>query len=60
MENYIYGKNSVVEALLNNPKRINKIYIQKGIGLDNRLKKIKELAYNYSIIVNFSYILIII
>lgn len=38
MENYIYGKNSVVEALLNNPKRINKIYIQKGIGLDNRLK----------------------
>lgn len=53
MENYIYGKNSVVEALLNNPKRINKIYIQKGIGLDNRLKKIKELAYNYSIIVNF-------
>lgn len=53
MENYIYGKNSVTEALLNNPKRINKIFIQKGIGLDNRLKKIKELAFNNSIIVNY-------
>ena len=53
MENYIYGKNSVTEALINNPKRINKIYFQKGIGFDNRLKKIKELAYKNSIITNF-------
>ena len=42
--NYIYGKNPVCEILLKNPKRINKIYIQKGIFYDNRLKKINELA----------------
>ena len=42
--NYIYGNNPVCEILLKNPKRINKIYIQKGIFYDNRLKKINELA----------------
>ena len=42
--NYIYGKNPVCEILLKNPKRINKIYIQKGIFYDNRLKKINEFA----------------
>ena len=37
--NYIYGKNPVYEILVNNPKRINKIYIQKNFSYDNRLKK---------------------
>ncbi len=54
MENFIYGKNAVIEAILNIPERINKIYIQKGIGLDNRLQKIKELSKNYSIILNYA------
>ncbi len=53
MENYIYGKNSVIEALLNSPDRINKIYIQKETGADSRIKKIKELAAAHSIIVNY-------
>ena len=39
MKNYIWGKNAVLETLLKNPKRINKIYISKNIGLDNRLKR---------------------
>ena len=33
-DSYIYGKNPVCEILMNNPKRINKIYIQKGISYD--------------------------
>lgn len=54
MEDYIYGKNSIIETLENSPKRINKVVIQKGIGLDNRMKKIIELCKNYSIIFNFA------
>ncbi len=54
MKNYIWGKNAVLETLLKNPKRINKIYISKNIGLDNRLKKIKEEALNNSVIIQFT------
>ena len=48
---YIYGKNPVYEILQNNPKRINKIYIQKNFSPDNRLKKIIELANQNKIII---------
>ncbi len=54
MKNYIWGKNAVLETLLKNLKRINKIYISKNIGLDNRLKKIKETALNNSVIIQFT------
>ncbi len=54
MKNYIWGKNAVLETLLKNPKRINKIYISKNIGFDNRLKKIKETALNNSVIIQFT------
>lgn len=50
---YIYGKNSVLEVLLKNPKRLNKIYFQKEIFFDNRLKKINELAFQNKIQINF-------
>lgn len=53
-DNYIYGKNAVIEALTNCPKRINKVFIQQNIGLDNRMKKIKELCKINSIILNFT------
>ena len=49
--NYIYGKNPVYEILTKNPKRINKIYIQKNFSYDNRLKKIVELANENKIII---------
>ncbi|MBQ8848083.1 MAG: 23S rRNA (guanosine(2251)-2'-O)-methyltransferase RlmB [Candidatus Gastranaerophilales bacterium] len=49
--NYIYGKNPVYEILTKNPKRINKIYIQKGISYDKRLKNISELAFQNKIVV---------
>lgn len=48
---YIYGKNPVFEVLDKNPKRINKIYIQKEIFYDNRLKRIIELANENKIII---------
>lgn len=50
---YIYGKNPVVEVLEQNPKRINKIFIQKGNSFDNRIKKILDLAHAQKIIVQF-------
>ena len=49
--NYIYGKNPIFEILTKNPKRVNKIYIQKNISYDNRLKKIIELANQNKIII---------
>ena len=49
--NYIYGKNPVCEILMNNPKRINKVYIQKNYSYDNRIKKIIELANQNKIII---------
>ena len=47
--NYIYGKNPILEALSKNPKRINKIFIQQDLFFDNRLKKISSLAYENKI-----------
>lgn len=49
--NFIYGKNPILEILTKNPKRVNKLYLQKGISLDNRLKKIVDLAYENKITV---------
>lgn len=51
--NYIYGKNPIYELLTKNPKRINKIYFQKGYSFDNRLKKIFDLAKENKIIVQY-------
>lgn len=52
--NYIYGKNPIFEILTNSPKRINKLYIQKNISYDNRLKRIIELANQNKIIVQIT------
>lgn len=52
--NYIYGKNPVLEAITKNPKRINKVFIQNNIGFDNRIKKIIELAKTFSLQVQFT------
>ncbi len=54
MTNYIWGKNAVLETLIKNPKRINKVYISKNANFDNRLKKIKETALNNSVIMQFT------
>ena len=53
MENIIFGKNSVVEALTAGDREINKILISKNIHSDNKLNKIKELAKQNGIIFQF-------
>ena len=51
IRNYIWGKNTVLETISQNPKRINKIFFSDGINFDNKLKKIKELAQKNSIFI---------
>ena len=55
MENseIIYGKNSVMEALIAGNREINKILISKNIHSDNKINKIKELAQEKGIVFQF-------
>ena len=53
MENIIFGKNAVMEALAAGEREINKILISKNIHSDNKLSKIKELAKNKGIVFQF-------
>lgn len=55
MENLdiIYGKNSVMEALIAGNREINKILISKNIHNDVKINKIKELAQERGIIFQF-------
>ena len=46
----IFGKNSVMEALIAGDREINKILISKNIHSDNKLNKIKELARESEIV----------
>lgn len=48
----IFGKNSVMEALIAGDREINKILISKNIHSDNKLNKIKELARERGIVFN--------
>lgn len=49
----IYGKNSVLEALIAENREINKILISKNIHSDAKLNQIKELAQKKGIIFQF-------
>lgn len=49
----IYGKNSVLEALIAGDREINKILISKNIHSDAKLNQIKELAQKKGIIFQF-------
>ena len=53
MENIIFGKNSVLEALETGERQINKILISKNLHSDTKLNKIKELAQMRGIIFQF-------
>lgn len=55
MENsdVIFGKNSVLEALISGKREINKIIISKNIHTDAKINKIKELAHQNGIIFQF-------
>lgn len=49
----IYGKNSIIEALVAGNREINKILISKNIHSDAKLNQIKELAKNKGIVFQF-------
>lgn len=54
MNDIIYGKNAVMEALIAGDREINKIIISKNIHSDNKLNKIKELARENGIVFQFA------
>ena len=49
----IYGKNSIIEALTEGSREINKILISKNLHSDAKLNQIKELAQQKGIIFQF-------
>lgn len=53
MEDVIFGKNSVLEALTAGNREINKILISKNIHSDNKISKIKDLAREKGIVFQF-------
>lgn len=53
MSNIIFGKNSVLEALISGEREINKILISKNLHSDVKLNKIKELAKKNGIAYQF-------
>ena len=52
-ESIIFGKNSVLEALISGEREINKILISKNIHSDNKLNKIKDFAKQNGVVFQF-------
>ena len=50
---FIYGKNAIIEALTTQKREINKIMISKNIHTDSKIEQIKELAQQNGIIYQF-------
>lgn len=53
MKNFIYGRNSVLESLQANSKRINKILISKNASNDVKINEIIQLAKEKGVIFQF-------
>lgn len=53
MNDVIFGKNSVLEALISGKREINKILISRNIHSDNKIEKIKDLARERGIVFQF-------
>lgn len=53
MEDIIYGKNSVLEAIESGKREINKVLIANNIHTDNKIAKIKELCQKRGVIFQF-------
>lgn len=53
MEDIIYGKNSVLEALESQEREINKVLISNNIHTDGKIARIKELCQKRGIIFQF-------
>lgn len=53
MSDIIFGKNSILEALISGDREINKILISKNLHSDAKLNKIKELAQKNGVVYQF-------
>lgn len=53
INNYIYGRNSVTEALISNSRKINKILISKNSATDSKINDIIKLAKENGVIFQF-------
>ncbi len=53
IKNYIYGRNSVIEALNSQSSRINKILISQSVSKDTKINEIIKLAKEKSVIFQF-------
>ena len=53
MDDIIFGKNAVMEALISGNRDINKILISKNIHSDNKIEKIKDMAKERGIVFQF-------
>ena len=53
MDDIIFGKNAITEALINGEREINKILISKSIHSDAKIEKIKTLAKERGIVFQF-------
>ncbi len=53
MENFIFGKNNVIELLKKNDRNISKIILMKGLKPDNKLEEIISIAKTRGIIFQF-------
>lgn len=53
MDDIIFGKNAITEALLKGEREINKILISKGIHPDAKVNKIIDLAREHGIVFQF-------
>ena len=53
MDDIIFGKNAITEALISGEREINKILISKNIHTDTKIEKIKSLARERGIIFQF-------
>lgn len=53
MDDIIFGKNAITEALISGEREINKILIYKNIHTDTKIEKIKSLARERGIIFQF-------
>ena len=53
MDEIIFGKNSVLEALISGQREINKILISRNLHSDTKLNKIKELAQQNGVVFQF-------
>ena len=52
-EHFIYGKNSIIEALESGEREFNKILISNSARNDEKIKKIKKLAQNNGVVFQF-------